>query len=376
MTFRAAARRPADSSVDGRGHAWPALRGQPTRRRDRSGRRGPRCGRSGCRPATAGPRSPTPPDGSPCSRSPGREDAPLATVGRQRGRPGTSRPRRRRRARRRPASGAGRSPNRRCRRRRSARRRFRRRRGGSRDARWSGAADGHRRDRRGRRPTSSKSSTSRPGRRQGRGSGGLGSRAGRPRRGTGRIDDPDLRPAAPARDEREAAAVGRPAWRRDAGRMAVTATSREPSASMTRSSLSRTYDEARRPSGDHCGSDDVLLRGGQLRRVPAAQREDEKLAGSGGLGRVGDQRDRADAAGTRAATRSRRSLDRQGPAGDGLAGRTMLPMVAAAARADRSGRSAASCRRVGWRPRHASGERPDHRQVARGRGRGGPRRPS
>ena len=71
----------------------------------------------------------------------------------------------------------------------------------------------------------------------------------------GRVDEPDLGPAARARQEREAVAVGRPARvraRRPACRRRASGASRRPR--RTQISSSRT-NARRRPSGDHCGSE-------------------------------------------------------------------------------------------------------------------------
>ena len=65
--------RPRPRSVASSGAGRVPVSGRPRpgrRRRDRADRRAPRRGRSGCRPARGAARSPSPPDGSPCSRSP------------------------------------------------------------------------------------------------------------------------------------------------------------------------------------------------------------------------------------------------------------------------------------------------------------------
>ena len=122
----------------------------------------------------------------------------------------------------------------------------------------------------------------------GRGSGGRGSRAGRPRRGHRRIDDPDLRPAAAPRDEREAPAVGRPARRRDAGRMAGDPDVARPVGLDDPDLVVADVGEAA-AVGRPLRVGDVLLRRGELDGVAAAQRQDEELAGAGRVRRVGDE---------------------------------------------------------------------------------------
>ena len=84
-------------------------------------------------------------------------------------------------------------------------------------------------------------------------SGGLGLLAGRPRRGTGAsmsqtCDQPRRRDR---KARRRPSGDQRPVFAPPG--LATTRVLREPSASTTHSSSSRTY-ASRRPSGDHCGS--------------------------------------------------------------------------------------------------------------------------
>ena len=77
--------------------------------------------------------------------------------------------------------------------------------------------------------------------------------AGRPAAaGDRRVDEPDLGPAPAPADERQPWPSGDQRGN-DMPVISVTTTSRLPSASTTRSCVSRTY-ASRRPSGDHCGS--------------------------------------------------------------------------------------------------------------------------
>ena len=114
---------------------------------------------------------------------------------------------------------------------------------------------GHDGEPRRRRAPSRTTSTSTPVAVRAVGRGGFGSR-GRPAAARDRgVDHPDLRPAAAARQEGEAPAVGRPARGAAAARLGRRPGSeREPSASTTQISSSRT-NARRRPSGDHCGSE-------------------------------------------------------------------------------------------------------------------------
>ena len=98
-----------------------------------------------------------------------------------------------------------------------------------------------------------RSSTSMPGSREDRRLRRLGAVGGPAAARDRGVDEPDLRPAAPSRQEGEAPAVGRPASVLAPPGLATTRVLREPSASTTHSSSSRTY-ASRRPSGDHCGS--------------------------------------------------------------------------------------------------------------------------
>ena len=67
----------------------------------------------------------------------------------------------------------------------------------------------------------------------------------------------------------------------------TTRVSRDPSASTTQISSSRT-NARRRPSGDHCGSEIGFSEAVSWVAVAAAQRQREQLARTGRLGRIGD----------------------------------------------------------------------------------------
>ena len=112
----------------------------------------------------------------------------------------------------------------------------------------------------------------------------LGRRPATPR--DRRIDQPDLGPAAPSRQERQPVAVGRPA------RSAATAGLADDFGQARAVRLDdpdllvpdeRDAPAVGRPLGIGCG----LVRGGQLGRIPAPQRQGEDLARTGGLGGVG-----------------------------------------------------------------------------------------
>ena len=120
-----------------------------------------------------------------------------------------------------------------------------------------------------------------------RASGGRGSFAGRPRRGTGRVDDPDLRPAASARDESESLPVGRPAGRVRARLVAGDLHEPRP-VGLDDPDLVVADEREAAAVGRPLRVADGLLRGGQLGRVAAAQGQGEQLPTPGGLRRVGD----------------------------------------------------------------------------------------
>ena len=111
-------------------------------------------------------------------------------------------------------------------------------------------------------------------------------RAGSPAAGYGRVHDPDLGPATPPGDEREPPPVRRPARDRFAGR--VMAQRDEPRAIRVDDGDRSVADEREPPSVRRPARiRDRLLGRGDLGRRPAAQRQDEELAGAGRFVRVG-----------------------------------------------------------------------------------------
>ena len=121
-----------------------------------------------------------------------------------------------------------------------------------------------------------------------------------------RVDQPDLRPAAAARQERQAMAVGRPA-RFAAGAGLADHPGQARAVRFDDPDLVVADEREAAPVGRPLRVRDGLLRGGELDRIAAAQRQREELPRPGGLGRVGDDAGRAGGGGTRAACRPRRS---------------------------------------------------------------------
>ena len=152
---------------------------------------------------------------------------------------------------------------------------------------------------------------------------------GRPRRGTGASIEPDLRPAAAARQEGEPVAVGRPARGAAAARLADHAG--QPRAVGLDDPDLVVADEGEPAAvGRPLRIGDGLLRGGQLGRVAAAERQREELAGAGRPRPCRRRRGRADGGGTRAGRRPRRS-PRPSGSGMGWSGRSASGRVRLAA---------------------------------------------
>ena len=264
-----------------------AVRPRRARRRGGpGGRRGPRCGRSGCRRARAAGADPGPPPGSPCSRSPSVRTIrswPSAVSRTTWNQPSasetnSSEPSGSQRA----ATSTLRSP---ATTRDAPGRRRRRGRSGT-----VSSMSGPRRAMTAMRAPSgaqSKASTSTPVAVRTVGSGGLGSR-GRPAAARDRrVDQPDLRPAAAARQERQAMAIGRPA--RFASRAGLADDPGQARAVGFDDPDLVVADERQATAvGRPLRIRDGLLRGGQLARIAATQREREQLACAGGLRGVGD----------------------------------------------------------------------------------------
>ena len=144
---------------------------------------------------------------------------------------------------------------------------------------------------------------------------GPGRRCRSPASRDGRIDDPHLGPAAAARDERDAPAVGRPARGRFAGR--VVAERHEPSAVRIHDRDRPVADERQPPSvGRPARIRDVLLGRRDLRRRAARAAAREQLARPGRLERVGHDRPRGSSRNSRGASvPTMCSIDRASPAG-------------------------------------------------------------
>ena len=119
------------------------------------------------------------------------------------------------------------------------------------------------------------------------GRGGRGSFAGRPRRGHRRVDQPDLGPAATSRQEGDPVAVGRPARLATAPRSGDDPRQARP---VDLDDPDLLIADVREPAavGRPLRVGHGLVRGGQLGRIAAAQRDREQLARAGGLGGVGD----------------------------------------------------------------------------------------
>ena len=118
------------------------------------------------------------------------------------------------------------------------------------------------------------------------GRGGFGSVAGPAAARDGRVDQPDLRPAAPARQEGEPMAVRRPARRAAAAGLAGDAGEARP-VRLDDPDLVVADEREAAAVGRPLRIGDGLLRRGELGRIAAAQRQREELAGAGGLGGVG-----------------------------------------------------------------------------------------
>ena len=102
-----------------------------------------------------------------------------------------------------------------------------------------------------------------------------------------RVDQPDLRPAAAARQEGEAMAVGRPARFAAAAGLADDP-GQARAVRLDDPDLVVADEREAAPVGRPLRIRDGLLRGGELDRIAATQRQREELPGPGGLGRVGD----------------------------------------------------------------------------------------
>ncbi len=115
---------------------------------------------------------------------------------------------------------------------------------------------------------------------------GIAGRPASPRHG--RVDHPELRPAAAARDEGESPAIRRPARGRHAGRMAGDADVPRP---IGLDDPDLVVADVGQPAavGRPLGVGDVLLGRGQLDGVAASQRQHEQLPGAGRVGGVGDE---------------------------------------------------------------------------------------
>ena len=101
------------------------------------------------------------------------------------------------------------------------------------------------------------------------------------------VDQPDLRPAAAARQERQAVAVGRPARFATGAGLADDPGEARP-VGFDDPDLVVADERQATAVGRPLRIRDGLLRGGELDRVAAAQRQREELPRSGGLGREGD----------------------------------------------------------------------------------------
>ena len=101
------------------------------------------------------------------------------------------------------------------------------------------------------------------------------------------VDQPDLRPAAAARQEGEAMAVGRPA-RLAAGAGLADHPGQARPVGFDDPDLVVADEGEAPPVGRPLRVGDGLLRGGELGRVAAAQRQGEELPRAGGLGGEGD----------------------------------------------------------------------------------------